>query len=64
MNKFTQLLQLEIIQKWHGVYAKLTNGSPYYREQPIEGVTVVTGFGGAGMTLSFGVAKETIDSFI
>ena len=61
LNKFAQLSGLEITQRWHGVYAKLTNGNPYYRGQPAAGVQVVTGFGGAGMTLSFGVAKETVD---
>ena len=47
----------EIEERWHGVYLKHTK-SPYLLEAPVEHVRVMTGLGGAGMTLSFGLAER------
>jgi D-hydroxyproline dehydrogenase subunit beta len=49
---------ISISERWYGVYAKHPE-KPYLRLQPAENVEIVTGLGGAGMTLSFGVAHET-----
>jgi glycine/D-amino acid oxidase-like deaminating enzyme len=49
---------ISISERWHGVYAKHPEKS-LLRLQPAENVEVITGLGGAGMTLSFGVAHET-----
>jgi FAD dependent oxidoreductase TIGR03364 len=51
--------ELEIAQHWHGVYAKHPD-QPYLSFSPEPNVRVVTAAGGAGMTLSFGLAEETM----
>lgn len=48
-----------ITERWHGIYPKKT-GKTHLVLQPEEGVTVVNGLGGAGMTLSFGLAEQVI----
>lgn len=45
---------------WNGVYPKFTDGRIFLIATPIPGVTVVNGVGGAGMTLSFGLAERVI----
>ena len=50
---------ISLSERWHGVYAKHPR-QPYLRLQPAQGVEIITGLGGAGMTLSFGVARETL----
>jgi len=49
----------EISERWYGVYPKFQGGLNLVIE-PEPGVTVVNGLGGAGMTLSFGLAEEII----
>jgi FAD dependent oxidoreductase TIGR03364 len=49
----------EIAQRWYGVYAKHLD-KPYLSLTPQPGVRIVTSPGGSGMTLSFGVAEETM----
>lgn len=51
-------VDLRITDRWLGYYAKLTDGSAPVVQHPAEGVAVVTGVGGAGMTLAFGLAEE------
>ena len=50
----------QMIQSWHGIYPKRTNGETEFIHHPQQGVTIVNGIGGAGMTLSFGLAEEVI----
>jgi FAD dependent oxidoreductase TIGR03364 len=51
-----------IAERWHGVYARLNNGRTELVARVAPGVFVVNGLGGMGMTLSFGLAEETIDA--
>jgi FAD dependent oxidoreductase TIGR03364 len=61
LRSFLRLPDFSIAERWHGVYAKHFE-KPFVRFEPESGVEVVTGLGGAGMTLSFGVAAETFEA--
>jgi FAD dependent oxidoreductase TIGR03364 len=57
LRTFLAAPDLRIASRWHGTYAK-HRSAPYFIARPADGVTVVTGVGGAGMTLSFGLAEQ------
>lgn len=54
LARMTALPPLSITRRWQGVYVSAPD-APFLRVEPCDGVTVLTGLGGAGMTLSFGV---------
>ena len=60
MDSFLSLDNSTIKETWHGVYAK-NPGQTEFVTEPEEGVKIITGFGGAGMTFSFGYAEQEID---
>lgn len=49
-----------ITERWFGTYLKARTPEARLVASPLEGVRVVTGVGGAGMTLSFGLAEDTL----
>lgn len=57
LRRFLHLPDWSIQQRWHGVYATLT-GEVQFVHRPFENVTVVIATGGAGMTMSFGLAER------
>jgi FAD dependent oxidoreductase TIGR03364 len=59
LERFLVAPQLRIAARWHGTYVKHVS-EPYFVARPADGVTVVTGLGGAGMTLSFGLAEQVV----
>jgi D-hydroxyproline dehydrogenase subunit beta len=57
LSRVIRLPSWEIAERWHGVYAKNV-GRPLFEAEPLPGVYVQTGTGGAGMTMSFGLAER------
>ena len=53
-------VEFDIVERWHGVYPKIS-GMLNLDLEPEPGVTIINGLGGAGMTLSFGLAEEIIN---
>jgi glycine/D-amino acid oxidase-like deaminating enzyme len=60
LDSFMQVPDRRIAQSWHGVYPKLTNGATELVIQPERGINIVNALGGAGMTLSFGLAEQVV----
>lgn len=59
LRSFAVVPSFEIAERWNGVYPKL-KGQTEFIAEPEKGVTVVNGLGGAGMTMSFGLAEEVV----
>jgi FAD dependent oxidoreductase TIGR03364 len=60
LRKFARVRDWSVIQTWNGVYTKLTDGEADLFFSPEPYVYVINGVGGAGMTLSFGLAEELV----
>ncbi len=60
LKEFADTGDWRLIQSWHGIYPKMTNGATDLFLQPDPGVFIINGIGGAGMTLSFGFAEECV----
>lgn len=61
LRRLVRLPDWGIAARWHGVYAKHPT-RPVVTAEPRPGCTVVTGAGGAGMTLAFGLAEAWWDA--
>ncbi|NJR38629.1 MAG: TIGR03364 family FAD-dependent oxidoreductase [Leptolyngbyaceae cyanobacterium CSU_1_4] len=59
LKGFAKVPSFEIAETWHGVYAKLP-GQVDLIAHPEKNVTIVNALGGAGMTLSFGLAEQVV----
>jgi D-hydroxyproline dehydrogenase subunit beta len=59
LDTFFNAPDLRIATRWNGVYVKHPT-EPYFVARPDAGVTVITGVGGAGMTMSFGLAEKIV----
>ncbi|NEQ54352.1 MAG: TIGR03364 family FAD-dependent oxidoreductase [Leptolyngbya sp. SIO3F4] len=62
LNEVYEIPDLVIKRHWLGKYLKTVGGAMYNTEVE-DGVTLVTGLGGSGMTLSFGLAQENIMAY-
>jgi FAD dependent oxidoreductase TIGR03364 len=61
LREFTKLKNPELLETWNGVYGKLTGNQTDIFHSPEPNVYILNGVGGAGMTLSFGLAEEWIE---
>ncbi|MCA8982915.1 MAG: TIGR03364 family FAD-dependent oxidoreductase [Planctomycetaceae bacterium] len=61
LRKVFRFPNWELQQRWVGYYAKFPGGI-VYRQTPEPGVELITGVGGNGMTLCWGLAAETLAS--
>jgi FAD dependent oxidoreductase TIGR03364 len=60
LHTFANFKDWRLMQSWHGIYPKMTNGQSELIVEAEPGVTVINGLGGNGMTLSFGLCEEFI----
>lgn len=59
---YLKLNVLPIGERWAGIYLK-HHDKTAMRVEPEAGVEIVNGLGGNGMTLSFGLARETVENW-
>jgi FAD dependent oxidoreductase TIGR03364 len=59
LNTFASVPDPRVAQRWMGVYARIP-GKTDLIAHPQPGVTIINAMGGAGMTLSFGLAEELV----
>ena len=62
LKEFMQCENWQLGQSWNGTYPKMTDGKTEIFLEVEPGVYILNGVGGAGMTLSFGLAEEKIDT--
>ena len=60
LGTFLSIQNTRITDRWNGFYLKTTSEETETIIEPAEHVQIVTGLGGAGLTLSFGLAQEII----
>ncbi len=62
LGRFAHFKNNTILETWNGIYAKLTDGRSHIIHRPQQGVTIVNGVGGVGMTLSFGLCEQLAET--
>lgn len=60
LRQFAQFKDWTLLESWNGIYPKLTDGQTDLFFSPEPDVHIVNGLGGAGMTLSFGLAEQIV----
>jgi len=60
LKTFASFKDWQLLQSWHGIYPKMTNGATEVIIEPNPGVTIINGLGGNGMTLSFGLCEQLV----
>jgi len=60
LRQFAVISDWKLSQSWNGIYPRMTNGDSHVFLHPSDHVYILNGLGGAGMTLSFGLAEECI----
>ena len=58
LQQFARFNNNLITETWNGIYPKLTNGQTHLVLEPEQGVTIINGLGGAGMTMSLGLCER------
>jgi FAD dependent oxidoreductase TIGR03364 len=61
LKTFAVFKDWKLLQSWHGIYPKMTNGETEVIIEIASGVTLINGLGGNGMTLSFGLCEQYIE---
>jgi FAD dependent oxidoreductase TIGR03364 len=62
LKKIANFENWSLLESWNGLYTKQTRGDAHCFFSPEAGVHVLNALGGAGMTLSFGLAEDVIAS--
>ena len=62
LHTFANFKDWQMMQSWNGIYAKMTNRQTELVMDAADGVTIINGLGGNGMTLSFGLCEQLIDA--
>jgi FAD dependent oxidoreductase TIGR03364 len=63
LRTMIRIPDLRIASRWHGIYLKHPT-EPCVVADPEPGMRVVTGVGGNGMTLSFGLAERVVEEWL
>jgi FAD dependent oxidoreductase TIGR03364 len=63
LRNFVTIPDLTITARWHGIYVKHPTAA-YVVARPTPETLAVTGLGGAGMTLSFGLAERVVTDWM
>jgi len=64
LARFADTRDWKLLQSWHGIYPKLTDGGTEIFLEPAKNTYIINGVGGAGMTLSFGLAEEIVSKIL
>ncbi len=64
LTRFAHFPDLRIKERWQGVYPKLTGGRTELVLEAEPNVWIINGLGGAGMTLSLGLAESVFNTYL